>query len=159
MKGDLDAKIDSLSTVSSPENSTNWNVAKKISAPTKLEMEVFYAELSKSRNKPITLKLVPEYADSYILKSRSVSTISKLFDKQYLDLGYPELLKACHAVKIEIKKGQIKQVERDTITQAKGNSFLSTELGELGLPRARLHVRQTLPCPLSFLFSLSAIWR
>ena len=42
VKSDLDAKIDSLPNVSSPENSTNRNVANKIPAPTKPEMEAFF---------------------------------------------------------------------------------------------------------------------
>ena len=58
MKSDLDATNHSLPNVSSPENSTNRNVAEKILAPTKPEMEAFYAELSKSSNKSIALSLV-----------------------------------------------------------------------------------------------------
>ena len=52
-----------------------------------------------------------------------MSTISDLFDKKYLDLSYPEFLKACHKMDIKIIKEQITQVERDSVTQAKGNSF------------------------------------
>ncbi|CAH3031999.1 unnamed protein product [Pocillopora meandrina] len=118
MKNDLDAKIENLSNVSSPDNSAKGNVSKEIPVPSKPEMDTFYAKLSKSSNKPIAL-----YADSYILKSRCVPTISDLFDKKYLALSYPELLKACQEVDIEITKEQILQVERDTVAQAKGNSF------------------------------------
>lgn len=123
IKNDLDAKIENLSNVSSPDNSAKGNVSKEIPVPSKPEMDTFYAKLSKSSSKPIALSLIPEYADSYILKSRCVPTISDLFNKRYLALSYPELLKACQEVDIEITKEQILQVERDTVAQAKGNSL------------------------------------
>ena len=123
IKNDLDAKIENLSNVSSPDNSAKGNVSKEIPVPSKPEMDTFYAKLSKSSSKPIALSLIPEYADSYILKSRCVPTISDLFDKKYLALSYPELLKSCQEVDIEITKEQILQVERDTVAQAKGNSL------------------------------------
>ncbi|CAH3031325.1 unnamed protein product, partial [Pocillopora meandrina] len=94
MKNDLDAKIENLFNVSSPDNSAKGNVSKEIPVPSKPEMDTFYAKPSKSSSKPIALSLIPEYADSYILKSRCVPTISDLFDKKYLALSYPELLKA-----------------------------------------------------------------
>ncbi|KAK2551354.1 hypothetical protein P5673_027753 [Acropora cervicornis] len=59
-------------------------------------MDAFYAKLCKYSSKPIALSLIPKYADSYILKSHCVPTSSNLFNKKYLDLCYPELLKACH---------------------------------------------------------------
>lgn len=108
---------------------------------------------SKSKSKPIALSLVSPFADSYVLKSRTLPTINGLFDKKYLDLTYPELLSVCNKTEIEISKEQITQVETDTITQAKGNNFLSTGQGELELLNVRLHVTQTLPYPLSPLFN------
>ena len=121
-------------------------------------MDAFYAKLSKCRSKPIPLSLpvIPEYADSYFLKNRCMPTISDLFDKKYLDLCYPELLKACHEVDIKITKEQITQAERDSITQAKGNSFFRHRAGRIGGSQ-RLHVRQIKTCPPSHSFSLSAI--
>ena len=98
MKNDLDAKIENLPNVSSPVDSAEGNISKDIPVPSKPEMDAFYAKLSKSISKPIALSLIPEYADSYVLKSRCVPTISDLFDKKYLDLCYPELLKARDSV-------------------------------------------------------------
>lgn len=136
MKIDLDAKIENLPNVSSPVNSDKGNVTKEIPAPTKPEINAFYAKLSKSSSKPIALSLITEYADSYILKSHSVPRISDLIDN-YLDLSYPELLKACHEVDIEITKEQITQVERDTVTQAKGNSFFRHRAGRIGASQSK----------------------
>ena len=137
MKNDLDAKIENLPNVSSPVDSAEGNISKDIPVPSKPEMDAFYAKLSKSISKPITLSLIPEYADSYVLKSRCVSTISDLFDKKYLDLCYPELLKACHEVDIKITKEQITQVERDSVTQAKGNSFFRHRAGRIGASQSK----------------------
>ena len=123
MKSDLNAKIENLPNVSSPVDSAEGNISKDIPVPSKPEMDAFYAKLCKYSSKPIALSLIPKYADSYILKSHCVPTSSNLFNKKYLDLCYPELLKACHEVDIKITKEQITQVERDSVTQAKGNSF------------------------------------
>lgn len=60
MKSDLDASIDNVLNDSFPEDyKLDLTVAKKLSkeipAPSKTEMDQFFAELSKSKNKPITL--------------------------------------------------------------------------------------------------------
>ena len=126
-----------IPNVSSPVDSAEGKISKVIPVPSKAEMDVFYAKLSKSTIKPIALSLIPEYADSYVLKSRCVPTISDLFDKKYLDLCYPELLKACHEVDIKITKEQITQVERDSVTQAKGNSFFRHRAGRIGASQSK----------------------
>ena len=68
-----------------------------------------------------------------------MSTISDLFDKKYLDLSYPEFLKACHEMDIKIIKEQITQVERDSVTQAKGNSFFRHRAARLTNPAMPSH--------------------
>ena len=60
MKNDLDAKIENLPNVSSPVDSAKGNISKEIPVPSKPEMDAFYAKLSKSSSKPITLSLIPE---------------------------------------------------------------------------------------------------
>lgn len=57
--------------------------------------------------------------------------------KKYLDLTYPELVKTCQEVNIEITKEQITQVERDTITQAKGNNFFKHRAGRIGASQCK----------------------
>jgi len=99
---------------------------------------MFYAALSKCQIKPIALSLIPVYADSYIVKSRTIPTVSDHFNQKYLDLTYPELLKVCRqGVKIEISKEQIAQVERDTISQAKGNNFVKHRAGRIGASKSK----------------------
>ena len=67
MKNDLDAEIENLSNVSSPDNSAKGNVSKEIPVPSKPEMDTFYAKLSKSSSKPIALSLIPEYVSETVL--------------------------------------------------------------------------------------------
>jgi len=47
----------------------------------------------------IALSLIPEYADSYVVKSRTIPTLSDHFNQKYLDLTYPELLRFCFQTK------------------------------------------------------------
>ena len=99
------------------------------------------------RGKPIALSLVPDFARSYVLKSRTIPTINDLFNKKYLDLTYPELLKVCKEVKIEVSRDQIDQVERDTRSQAKGNNFFKHRSGRIGasLSKAACQTNPALP--------------
>ena len=80
-----------------------------------------HESISKCMNsKPIALSLIPQFGEfSYVLQSGTVPTINDLSNKKYLNFTYPELLKVCNDVKLS--KEQIKAVERDTISQAKGN--------------------------------------
>lgn len=121
MKADLDLKISNLqpdvSTSYLLDSPNNVGATKKIPVPTQAEMNAFYVVLSKcDDSKPIALSLIPEFAHSYLLKSRTVPTIKYFLNKKYLELAYPELLKVCN-VKIELSREQIDQVERDTLSR------------------------------------------
>ena len=144
MKADLDSKISKFhSGVLTPDPpggdfTVHASTVKKIPAPTEAEMKNFYEELSKCKDsKPIELSLIPQYAESYVLQSRTIPTITDLFDKKYLDLTYPELLKVCNDVKVELSKEQIKAVERDTRSQAKGNNFFKHRSGRIGASQSK----------------------
>ena len=56
---------------------------------------VFYLE---ARTKT-ALSLIPEYANSYVVKSHTIPTISDHFNQKCRDLTYPELLKFCFQTK------------------------------------------------------------
>ena len=142
MKSELDAGIDNVANDSFPDDyKLDLTVAKKLSkeilAPSKAEMEQLFAELSKSKNKPIALSLIPEYAGSYVCKSCTVPTIKDLFENKYLDLTYPDLLKVCQEIDINITTEQITQVERDTITQAKGTIFFKHRAERIGASQCK----------------------
>ena len=86
--------------------------------------------LSKCMNsKPIALSLTPQFEESYVLQSGTVPTINDLFNKKYLNFTFPELLKVCNDVEVELSKEQIKAVEKDTRSQAKGNKHRSGRIG------------------------------
>ena len=86
--------------------------------------------LSKCMNsKPIALSLIPQFEESYVLQSGTVPTINDLFNKKYLNFTFPELLKVCNDVEVELSKEQIKAVEKDTRSQAKGNKHRSGRIG------------------------------
>lgn len=86
--------------------------------------------VSKCMNsKPIALSLIPQFGESYILQSGTVPTINDLFNKKYLNFTYPQLLKVSNDVEIELSKEQIKAVERDTRSPAKGNKHGSGTIG------------------------------
>ena len=79
VKVDLDFKISKFHsgvlTPDPPEGDFTVHVStvKKIPAPTEAEMKNFYEELSKCKDsKPIELSLIPQYAESYVLQSRTI---------------------------------------------------------------------------------------
>ena len=137
MKAELDGKIAKLCDEPVPDLSQQPAAVKEIPEPTEAEMDTFYAALSKCQIKPIALSLIPEYADSYVVKSRTIPTVPDHFNQKNLDLTYPELLKVCQEVKIELSKEQIAQVERDTISQAKGNNFFQHRAGRIGASKSK----------------------
>ena len=100
--------------------------------PAEPEMDSLFCELSKCQTKPILLSLMSPYADSYVLPSRNIPTVMSLFDKEYLDLSYQDLIKVCQSIQIDISKEQIEQVQIDTINQAKGNNFFRHRAGRIG---------------------------
>ena len=121
MKADVDSKRSkfhsAVLTPDPPEGDfiVHASTVKKIPAPTEVEMKNFYKELSKCKDsKPIALSLIPQCAESHVLQSRTIPTITDLFDEKYHYLTYPELRKVCNDVKVELSKEQIKVVERDT---------------------------------------------
>ena len=100
-------------------------------------MDQFSAEMSKSKNKPIAPSLIPEYAECYVLKSRSVPTIKYLFKNKFIDHTYPDLLMVCQGIDIKITTEQITQAESDTITQAKGTNFFKHRIGRTGASQCK----------------------
>ncbi|PFX15513.1 hypothetical protein AWC38_SpisGene20263 [Stylophora pistillata] len=105
---------------------------KSVPVPTQGDMDALFSELSECKIKPVVLSLVQPYAESYVKSSRHITTVTDFFDKKYLELSYPELLKVCMSIKLDITKENIDQVERDTIKQAKGINFFKHRAGRIG---------------------------
>ena len=158
VNGALDSKISKFhSGVLTPDPlETDFTIhastGKKIPAPTEAEMNNFYKELSKCKDsKPISLSLIPQFAESYVLQSRTIPTINDLFDKKCLDLTYLELLKVCHDVKVKLPKEQIKALERDTRSQSKGNNFFKHRSGRIGTTQSKAACQTHPAMPSQFL--------
>ena len=103
MKDDLDKSIDCLPELPNEPSQKLPEKSKESSGPaasTEMEMNTFYAKLSKCKVKPVALSLVSPYAEGYVAKSRTIPTLSDLFKGQYLDLTYTELLNVCKQTKI-----------------------------------------------------------
>ena len=65
------------------------------SVPGETEPMNFYAKLNSCKTKATALSLIYPFSDAFVSKSRNVPTISDLFDKNYLDFEYHDLVKAC----------------------------------------------------------------
>ena len=74
------------------------------------EMEV-YAKLNNCHNKAVALSLIDPYANQFIDESRTLPTISELFQTKNLDLQYPQLLKLCTNITLNISECHINKVE------------------------------------------------
>ena len=81
------------------------------------------------------------------MKSRSIPTISDLFDPCNFDLSYPELLEKCENIDLTISESQVELIEQDTREQAKGNAFFRHRAGRIGasLSWAVAHTNPAMP--------------
>ncbi|CAH3177579.1 unnamed protein product, partial [Porites lobata] len=71
----------------------------------------FFDKLNQCNVKPVALSLIKDYADQFVAKSRSVPVVSDLFETVNLELQYPELLRKCVNVQLDITNEDISKVE------------------------------------------------
>ena len=95
MKAQLDKKIANHCDEPVPDSFLQPAAVKKIPEPTKAEIGHVLCG-SKQMSNQTDFTYFPEYAVSYVVKSR---TISDHFNQKYLDLTYPEVLKFCFQTK------------------------------------------------------------
>ena len=159
MKADLDSALDRLSPipevddhVNEPKNETPASVM-SVPAPSEEEMDSLYAELNGCKFKPVALSLVAPFAQSFVLKSRTIPTVPDLSDPHYQDLEYPELLQVCSEKQIKTKWYKMKtkwyKLRKTREASLRELIFSNTELEGLELLRASKHLTQTLHYPLS----------
>ena len=98
----------------------------------KTEMETPFAKLNEWKIKPVALSLVQPYCEQFILKSRDIPTICDLFQPSHLDLTYPELLRKCAEIDINLSDADLQLIEKDTRTQARGTAFFRHRTGRIG---------------------------
>ena len=125
LKADLDEKIENLGENREATSSTGSGRKVTVQVPTQTEMDNFYANLNKSRIKPVALSLIEPYSSQFVSQSRSIPTIPDLFDDDNLKVSYIDLLKKCFSV-------EILQIEKDTQNQAKGSALFRHRAGHIG---------------------------
>ena len=123
LKADLDEKIENLGENREATSSTGSGRKVTVQVPTQTEMDNFYANLNKSRIKPVALSLIEPYSSQFVSQSRSIPTIPDLFDDENLKLSYTDLLKKCFSVEICLSSEEILQIERDTHSNTASTVF------------------------------------
>lgn len=135
LKAELDLKIDDFvgekqSRISAQaRHSKTSNVLR---SPNEDEMEAQLKKLNGLDIKPVILSLFKPYCDRFISRSQHVVTISDLYDPSYLNLNYPELLKKCLEVNLNLNDSELDAIEADTRKQSKGNLFYRHIAGGIG---------------------------
>ena len=81
----------------------------------------------------MALSLIPAYADQFVAESRAVPVVTDLFNTENLDMNFPELLKLCLNVNLDISDERIKQVENYLIFTADIHSQYSQAVNLFGL--------------------------
>lgn len=88
LKADLDEKIENLGKNREATSSTSSKRKVTVQFPIQTEMDNFYANLNKSRIKPVALSLIKPYSSQFVSQSRSIPTIPDLFDDENLTVIY-----------------------------------------------------------------------
>ena len=100
-------------------------------------------------SKAAVLSFIDPYADQFIDESRSLPIIPDLFETGNVDLAYPELLRKCVEVTLDISDEHVNKVELNTRDQARGSGLFDIVLEELVRLKVTQHFTQTLHSPLS----------
>lgn len=134
LKAELDLKIDDFvgekqsRTSAQARHSKTSNVLR---SPNEDEMEAQLKKLNGLDIKTVILSLFKPYCDRFKSKSQHV-TISDLYDPSYLNLNYPELLKKCLKVNLNLNDSELDAIEAETRKQSKGNLFYRHRAGRIG---------------------------
>ena len=137
LKAELDKNIDGKVSIIDPMPRPNANTNTSESStllctPTEQQMTDLFAKLNSCKTRPVILSLVPPYADSFVLKSRQIPTLSDMFDPGHVKLNYVDLLTKCSEIDITLSDSDIQLVEQDTQDQAQGHAFFTHRAGRIG---------------------------
>ena len=136
LQENLDKKIGSLDECAQDQSSTssasNTRVAQvRVSTPVAAdEMAKVYEKLNQCETKAVALSLIDPYAQQFISKSRNVAVPCDLYETNNLE--YPNLLRKCLDVQLNISNEDIQLMEKDTRSQAKATSFFRHRAGGIG---------------------------
>ena len=135
LKQKLDETVEKLNDNASLvlENSkTTVKQKKDIQAPTEAELNSFYEKLNTCKSKPVAVSLIYPYSESFVTRSRTIQTVPDLYNENFLNMQYNELLEACAKVNIEITLEEAKIIEEDTRKQSSSNAFFVHHSGRIG---------------------------
>ena len=132
LKENLDQKINSLEDkAAKPSGNYRIQSSYKAAPPSAEEIGTLFTKVGNCKTKAVVLSLIPAYADQFVAQSRAVPVVSDLFITENLDMNFPELLKLCLNVNLDISDEQTKQVEKDTRSQAKRSGFFKHRAGRI----------------------------
>ena len=98
------------------------------------EMQAVYAKLKLKclQIKAAVLSFIDPYVHQFIDESRSLPIIPNLFETGNVDLDYPELLRKCVEVTLDISDEDANKVELNKRDQASGSGLLRHRAGRIG---------------------------
>ena len=103
LKENLDQKINSLEDkAAKPAGYYRIQSSYKAAPPSAEEIGTWFTKVGNCTTKAVVLSLIPAYADQFVAQSRAVPVVSDLFITENLDMNFPELLKLCLNVNLEI---------------------------------------------------------
>ena len=116
------------------------NKKKNKSSPGSDEIDIFYERLSCCNTKPAILSLVPKYLAGYIPKTLLPTfpkPLPQLYQPEYMDLDYHELLKACESQKVDITEELALNVEKETMLQYNSKLWFQYRAGRVTASRMK----------------------
>ncbi|PFX31462.1 hypothetical protein AWC38_SpisGene3676 [Stylophora pistillata] len=136
LKEEMDLKIDACvddNQSETPAPARNIKASNMSVRP--LDEEEMNAQLKKLNDlnvKPVILSLFKPYSERFISRSQNIVTMPDLYDPSNLNLSYPDLLKQCFEVKLDLTDSELDAIEADTRKQSKSNLFFRHRAGRIG---------------------------
>ena len=77
------------------------------------------------------------HTENFISKTRGIKPITNLFDENYLQMNYANLLQECQNIQLRISDAEIQMIERETLNQARESSFYQHRAGRIGASQSK----------------------
>ena len=135
LKEEMDLKIDAVGDNQSEPPAPARNIKTSNMSVRPLDEDEMNAQLKKLNDltvKPVILSLFKPYSENFISRSQHIVTIPDLYDPSFFNLSYPDLLKQCFEVNLDLNDSELCAIEADTRKQFKGNLFFRHRAGRIG---------------------------
>ena len=124
----------------------------KVPKPTQDELNDLYKQLDGIGRRPVLLSILPGYSDKFVPESETgilPPTLSSLFNEEFLELSYLELLKTCEEsfASIRVTQQQAKHLEAVTRRQADSKIWFHYRAGRVTASKfkAAAHTNKSSP--------------